>query len=193
MKKVTLHFFLLISFFILALWFAYPVFAHEGEPRIEISTEKLNPGASLEIRGVDFEFEEEITLALVGPQTEISLGNVVGDAEGGFLLTIALPIDLAEGQYAIHARTDDHEISSPKFTVWGMAMIESGGGGLREEEDGLLAPMPTFPPAATPLAALPSGSPSGTNSTLSLPAIIIGIFIALGIAVILIRRAISSR
>jgi len=62
-----------------ALCFTRPAFAHGGEPRLEISVERMNPGGIVDLRGVDFEPEEIITLMLVNSRSTISLGEVVAD------------------------------------------------------------------------------------------------------------------
>jgi len=138
---------------LLALVFVQPVLADGDEPRLEISAESLNPGSVLDIRGVDFEFEEEVVLVLIGPQVEFPLGTVIADVEGVFLVTAALPLELTEGTYVIRATTDDHVLDSPQITVWGTADLGGGEDGLRGEEDGLLAPMPTYDPnfSSTPI------------------------------------------
>ena len=156
MKKKIFQFLPLVSVFIFALCVAYPVFAHGGEPRLEINPERLNPGAVLEIRGVDFESEEEITLTLIGPQTEIQFGTVTSSVEGEFILNITLPASLGEGSYTIRAKTSNAEVASPVITVWGTAIVESGGDDTRQEDDGLLAPMPTFVPNANVTAPPPA-------------------------------------
>lgn len=174
---------LAILVFLFAPVFMMPVSAHGDEPRIEISADRLNPGAVLDIRGVDFEMEEEITLVLLGSQVEFPLGTVNADVEGVFVLTITLPVELAEGPYTIRATTDDHVLESPIITVWGTAMLEGGEEGPREEDDGLLAPMPSFAPdAATPLSQAVPVVESAPSRNFSMPVI----WIAAGIGVILV-------
>jgi hypothetical protein len=124
------------------------VFAHGGEPRLEIGRQVLAPGEVLDIRGVDFESEASITLTLRGSQAEIPMGEILGDAEGGFILNFSLPADLPEGTYTVRARSADHEVDSPPFKVQGMAAQE-GGDQPVGENDMLLAPMPTLPPGYT--------------------------------------------
>lgn len=134
---------------ILTLALAEPVQAHAGEPRLEISPDRINPGGVVDVRGVDFEPEELIILALVGNGAEFPLGEIVANEEGIFLQIITLPVDLLEGDYRFRATTDDHEIMSPVLTVFGMAAAE-GGEPLRDEDDPLFAPMPTFAPGVVP-------------------------------------------
>ncbi len=149
MKKTTFVSFSYIFTFIFILCVTEPVLAHGSEPRLEIKAERLNPGSLLEIRGVDFELEEEINLVLAGAQAEISLGTVTADTQGVFLLTLALPVDLAAGTYAVRATTEDHVVNSPPIVIWGTAVVENEEEGRRAEEEALLAPMPTFAPGTS--------------------------------------------
>jgi hypothetical protein len=148
MKQSSLHFLFALVVFLIALLFTTPASAHGDEPRIEISTDRLNPGSVIDLRGVAFEMDEAVTLTLVGPQQEVSFGTVLADTEGVFLLTITLPADLSEGNYVIRATTDDHSVESPQITVVGSADLGEGNEDQRQDEDPLLAPMPTF--AANP-------------------------------------------
>ncbi|MGE5377267.1 MAG: hypothetical protein ACM3XO_19600 [Bacteroidota bacterium] len=135
------------------------VFAHGDDARIEVSPERLNPGSVLDVRGVDFVRDTEISLSLVGPQVELPLGTAIADAEGVFLLTYKLPADLAEGTYVVRGATDDqHAVDSPSFIVFGSADFGSADGELRQEDDGLLAPMPTLA-AGVPTPQMASTSP----------------------------------
>ncbi len=174
-----------------SLFVAGPALAHGDEPRLEISAGSLNPGDLLDIRGVDFEFEEEISLSLIGPETDIPLGVVVGDTEGVFVLSIQLPADLAEGTYTVHATTDDHVVASPSINIWGTADLGGGGEGPWEEGDTLLAPMPTTLPAtAMPVAPVESSEKTpAQNSSFST----VWVFVTLGvILVIAILRVVTT-
>ena len=107
MKKKILRYLFCVTIFILTLCYVQPTFAHGGEPRLEISAERLNPGATLQVRGVDFEYEEEVAVVLVNSTSHIliiSLGTIVADAEGGFTQNVALPADLPENIYSIRAK-----------------------------------------------------------------------------------------
>jgi hypothetical protein len=146
---------------LLAFFPAPPVFAHGGEPRLEISADRLNPGATLEIRGVDFEYEQEIKIDLLGEQTEVPLGTVTTDVEGGFSQVIVLPTDLAEGTYTLRATAYDHVTLSPPLTVWGSADL-GGGEDPTEQEDLMLAPLPTTSAIDVPTPASQSAVPEKT-------------------------------
>ena len=127
--------------------------AHGTEPRLEISVERINPGGTLDVRGVEFDYEQSVTLSLERKGAVVPLGEVVTDLEGVFLQIVVLPVDLPEGVYNVRAVTIHHDVLSPALTVQGSPILEGGGQGERDEDDGLLAPMPTYAPgvSSTPL------------------------------------------
>ena len=183
MKKRIVTSLSIVIIFTFVLLGTSRVLAHGEEPRIEINPERLNPGTVIDIRGVDFEFEEEVKLALIGSQAEIPLGTVAADTEGIFLLTATLPVDLAEGTYVVRGTTDDHSVDSPALTIWGSA--PSGEGGQRSEEDPLLAPMPTLA-AGAPTPQLAFVVEPKTEPTKSSAVPYVWIVIALGFICIIV-------
>lgn len=144
----TLIVFALITIF--CLFSVSPGSAHGRTPRLEISAERMNPGGVLDIRGVEFDYEEVVTLYLERQGIVVQLGQIVADLEGIFIHTIVLPPDLPAGTYSIRGVTEHHDVLSPFLTVQGPAISEGGGQGERDEDDGLLAPMPTHAPAVVP-------------------------------------------
>ena len=185
MRKIILEALLYVFLFLLALLFPQPVLAHGGEPRLEIGAERLSPGAVLEIRGVDFEYEEEVTLSLIGAPFEVGLGTAIADLECVFLFTIALPADLIEGTYVIRATTDDHALDSPEFTVWGAAVQDQEDSAIRDQSDVGLGPLPTFAPgdSSTPLPPAAATVENTPAQNKSMP--LVWIAAALGIVVLL--------
>jgi hypothetical protein len=167
---------LIIALLLQFLFQTSPVFAHGDEPRLEINPDRTNPSGVIEVRGVDFEFEETIALALVGEEYEFSLGEIIADTEGIFLQVITLPTDLKEGIYHFRAVTDDHEILSPALIVQGSAVStgQEDEGERRDQEEPLLGPVSTYPPGVipgiVPGATLATGTDNKeipeTNSTL---------------------------
>lgn len=138
----------------LSLFIVSSALAHGGEPRLEINLERINPGGVLDVRGVEFDYEQPVTLYLERTGIVVQLGEVVTDLEGIFVHIVVLPTDLPEGIYNIRAVTTHHDVLSPALTVQGPAILTEGGGqGERDEDDGLLAPMPTYAPgvSSTPL------------------------------------------
>ena len=172
---------------ILLSLFVVPVAsAHSTVPRVEISSEQLHPGEVVDVRGVSFGMDDSVTLTLIGSGVDVSFGEILASGEGEFTYIAVLPSDLVEGTYYFRAVTSHHYVLSPPITVWGTAFIEGGGQGPRDEDDGLLAPMPTFPPAVVTASApqVPEATPaSGWNPLiLALGALImIGIAIGFGI------------
>lgn len=191
--KIKLFSFITVVLFVLLV--AQPAFAHGDEPRLEISPEKLSPGAVLDVRGVDFEFEEQVALTLHGEQSEIPFGTILADVEGVFVLALTLPFDLPEGTYILRATTDDHTVESPQIAVSGAPIMEGGGQGERDEDDALLAPMPTYAPgvSSTPMpqaeaVASTESTPTRNSSNMFMLWGIAGVAILLVFAYIRIKR-----
>lgn len=158
--------------------------AHNTQPRVEISKERLNPGEVIDVRGVSFDMDEPVTLTLLASGVEIPMGEALSDAEGDFLQILVLPADLTEGTYYIRATTNHHWVMSPPLTVWGTAVVEGGGQGLRDDDDGLLAPMPTAGVSApalqpTPVSAVALEEPATALSIPNLAALmaVLAVFI----------------
>lgn len=83
MKTKIFISFLFVSFR-LSFCFVKPVLAHGDEPRLEVSLKKSNPGGVVEVHSLDFEFEERVSLVLIGSGVEIPLSEIVADTEGVF-------------------------------------------------------------------------------------------------------------
>ena len=191
-----MHFRIPLSAIIIILFslFIVPVAsAHSTQPRLEINVERLNPGGIVDVRGVSFGMEESVTLTLISSNAEIPLGEMLSDAEGEFLHIAVLPVDLAEGTYYFRGVTSHHFVLSPPLTVWGTAVAEGGGQGLRDDDDGLLAPMPTVAPAAAatiqpslPMEPTPA-SISNRNISAPIALAVIGILIV-AIAIAMKRK-----
>ena len=166
--------------------------AHSTQPRLEINVERLNPGGIVDVRGVSFGMEESVTLTLISSNAEIPLGEMLSDAEGEFLHIAALPVDLAEGTYYFRGVTSHHFVLSPPLTVWGTAVAEGGGQGLRDDDDGLLAPMPTVAPAAAatlqPSIPLEPTPASVSNRNISTPIALAVIAIVIVVITFVMKR-----
>lgn len=149
------NFFTAITIVIFSLAFARGAGAHPTQPRVEISIERINPGGVVDIRGVAFDYEEFVQLYLERQGVIVQLGEINADLEGIFIYTASIPVDLPQGVYNIRAVTDHHDILSPPLTVQGQpTSSEEGGQGTRDEDDGLLAPMPTYAPGVVPGGAV---------------------------------------
>ena len=176
---------------LLSLFIVPTVSAHNTIPRIEISIERLHPGEVVDVRGVSFGMDDEVTLSLIGSGVEVSLGDVLANGEGDFIYIAVVPPDLAEGTYNFRAVTSHHDVLSPPLTVWGTATTEGGGQGPIDEHDGLLAPMPTYAPGVVPggvapVPAQPVEEPVRSGNSMGYIGLIL---LALGIAVLGLRVA----
>lgn len=136
-----------LLFFILVVTFAFcftqPAFAHAGEPRLEISVERINPGGTVELRGVDFDYEQLVTLSLTSTHAEIPLNEVTTDVEGTFTQIVVLPADLAPNIYNFQAKTDHEVVTSPTLTVWGVAVEDQESNVIQDQSDVQFEPLPT--------------------------------------------------
>jgi len=182
MKIITFRCFPIAIVIILAFTFVHPTLAHGGHPRLEINVERINPGGTLDVRGVEFDYEQTVTLYLERKGIVVQLGEVVTDLEGVFIHIVVLPTDLPEGIYNIRAVTSHHDVLSPALMIQGSPILGEGGGqGERDEDDGLLAPMPTFAPgvSSTPLPQTAALEPplSKRNSTTLIYSILVGVTI----------------
>lgn len=165
---------------VLSLFVVPGALAHGDKPRLEINLERINPGGVLDVRGVEFDYEQSVTLYLERTGIVVQLGEVVTDPEGVFRHIVVLPVDLPEGVYNIRAVTSHHDVLSPKLTVQGSPILGEGGGqGERDEDDGLLAPMPTFAPGASstplPQTAVMETPVSPRNSRILIYSILVGV------------------
>ena len=187
-------FLLLITILLISVIPTRNAFAHATEPRIEINIDRIMPGGVLDLRGVAFDYEEVVTLTLIGTQGEFSLGEITADAEGIFLHIVKLPTDLAEGTYYFRGVTTHHYVISPALTVQGNAIPAEGEGEEErwEEEDQLPFAIPTYPPGVVPGAApgatqsvpveAPPAPSSGLNGNLWLLAglMVLVVFLVVG-------------
>jgi hypothetical protein len=184
-NTVSLTIIFCLSFFIVP-----KASAHGRTPRLEISVERINPGGVVDIRGVEFDYEEVVTLYLERQGIVIELGQIVADLEGIFIHIIVLPVDLPAGEYMIRGVTEHHDVLSPVLTVQGPAILsETGSQGGRDEDDGLLAPMPTYAPGVVPggvvqpTAVVQQPVPEQIPTFARSPALLIGLFVLLMLAV----------
>jgi hypothetical protein len=188
-RMICRTFFVFATIITVCLLIVSPVSAHGRTPRLEISVERLNPGGVLDIRGVEFDYEEVVTLYLERQGLVIELGQIVADLEGILIHTIVLPPDLPIGTYTIRGVTEHHDVLSPVLTVQGLAILSEGGGqGERDEDDGLLAPMPTYAPGVVPGGVPPTEAPlveqdasaAARNPVMVLIILLVGILVVAG-------------
>lgn len=197
MPKLMIRQSLLLACALLAtlVWAPSATHAHDGGSRLELSFGQLNPGAPLEVRGVNLAAESPITIKLVSLDSEFWLGEAVGDAHGDFIQTFTLPSELAAGHYTVLAVSPGNLIVSAPLDIAGAPMPADGEEGeLREEEDPLLA---TLPPGWNPApnlvvadSAEAVAAPAPAPSTPSLPTLLalLVMLVLLALAVVFAAR-----
>ena len=180
---------------LLSLFIVPTASAHNKVPRVEISMERLHPGEVVDVRGVSFDMDDDVTLSLIGSGVDVSLGDVLANGEGDFTYIAVLPADLVEGTYYFRAVTSHHYVLSPPLTVWGTAFMDGGGQGPRDEDDGLLAPMPTFPPAVVtaPAPSLQTDQTTASASNRTTPTLLVltGLCIVI-VAIVFARKRMNT-
>jgi len=134
----------------LALQIPGAALAHDGQPRLELGAERSNPGAELEVRGINIAAEMQITLALVGAGAEFPLGVVIGDEHGDFVIGVRLPAEALAGAYTVRAFGANRVVVVAPLTLVGSANAE--GGERRDQSELALALMPQPNLAAQPQA-----------------------------------------
>lgn len=88
---------------LLGLWVFAPLgSAHEGA-EVSAYPTTVAPGETLFVEGADINPDGPIALFLEGLKGKVRLGQVQGDADGGFKTSVAVPPDLAPGTYLLKA------------------------------------------------------------------------------------------
>jgi hypothetical protein len=191
MRKISLKTLLCIFVFFFAFASVRTAFAHGGDPRLEISVERINPGGVVEVRGVEFDYDEPVALALMRSEIQIPLTQVTADGEGVFTQIIVLPADLPAGEYKLRARSEHHLVTSPAITVWGAAVENQESSSVQDQSDLALGPVPTI--AAVPATPVPQNTaldtPTSTgNSTTLIYSILAGVVILALLSLRVLRK-----
>lgn len=189
MKPTILDRFLIVFFTSLLLLPNTSPVAAEGEtPQIALSVYQASPGATIEITGGRFEPDIQVTLLLLQNGTQIPLGTVLCDDHGEFTVPVLLPLNLQVGQYEFQAVDEKNRMAAAPLAI---IADENGGEDLRQDEDGLLQPMPTLMPVvATPLAQT-NDSQNAPNSN-SMPSIVWIALILTGLLIAAIIRVVKA-
>jgi hypothetical protein len=189
-----------IALFLSILQMPLPARAHDGPPRLELTAERLNPGATLDIRGINIAAEQPVTLALIGAGAEYALGTVMGDEHGDFKLIVGVPVEAAVGTYNVRALAPNRVIVAVPLILAG-SPISAEGGEQRDQDEPLLAPMPqpqdssrSQPqPALTSQQPTASAAPAKASSAIAWWGAALAV---LGVAAILLfvlrRRAVGA-
>ncbi len=129
--------------------------------QITLSVVQVSPGAKIEISGTHFEPDVLVTFVVVQGGRQTQLGTFHADDHGDFDTAVLLPYDLPFGEYEFRGINEKGEYAvAPLFIV--PDPNEEQGGEQREEEDPLLAPMPTYAPgvSVTPMTKVGAEVPA---------------------------------
>ena len=110
-------------------------FAH-GEPVIRVDPPIVAAGGSITITGTEMEPGEVFNLVLEGAATSVSLGQATAEGEaeeGGFVVTLPVPGDLAPGSYRLRASTEEGESAVADLTVTAAAAQADAGPAMVQE------------------------------------------------------------
>jgi hypothetical protein len=192
MRKISLKALLCIIMLFFTLPSARTAFAHGGDPRLEISVERINPGGVVEVRGVEFDYDEPVVLSLMRSKIQIPLTEIIADGEGVFTQIVTVPSDLPTGEYNFQARSDHHVIMSATITVWGAAIEDQESNYVEDQSDLELGPVPTFVPnlAPTPLPQTAALEPPVTkkNSSTLIYSILAGVAILALLSIRILKK-----
>jgi len=120
------------------------VLAHGGETFINAEPAIVPPGGGVGVRA-DLLTSGPVRLTLVGTDgSRREVGTVDETTEGHFEVLIEVPRDLPAGHWTLLAESDDDVYGSTTIEVaGGLVGEEVGGQGPRDEDDGLLVPLPS--------------------------------------------------
>lgn len=181
-----------------ALLFSGAVLAHGGETFFVAEPAMVAPGAGVGVRG-DLPTSGPVYLSLAGTDGTVWQVGVVEETDGGhFEILIAIPADVPAGHWTLLAQVDGTAMATTPIEVAGTAIDAAlGGQGQRDEDDGLLVPLPSgWQAAPSRSTAATTSAPADSNAgTLSIDpslALLLG-GVAAAMAVWLIRSRNASR
>ena len=136
---------------------------------IMLSVVQASPGARIEIAGSHFEPDIAVSFVLFQEGNETPLGTVTADNHGDFDTSVLLPYELPFGDYEFRGVDEKGNFAAVPFSIVPDPSQEENGEP-RDEEDPLLAPMPTYAPgvSVTPMVVKEeTGTPVVPNATVS--------------------------
>jgi hypothetical protein len=103
------------------------VSAHGGVPTLQLNTDRINPGGTVELRG-DMTGDEPVELSLQAADgSTLALGSIETDWEGHFVAALTMPIDVAAGTYVVQVKSPFEEATT-KVVVAGPPLAQEGEG-----------------------------------------------------------------
>lgn len=152
-----------------ALLLCASAFAHGGETFLIAEPALVQPGGGVGVRA-DLPTSGPVRLSLAGTDgTRREVGVVEQTDQGHFEVFIQIPTDLPTGHWTLLAEAEGRAIASTTIDVAGTPLgEETGGQGLRDEDDQLLVALPSGWRASRPPEATRPGinSPTGEQADL---------------------------
>lgn len=86
--------------------------AHGGTPTLQLNSDQVNPGGTIELRG-DMTGDDPVELTLqAGDGSTLTVGVVETDSEGHFVWPLAIPVDVAPGTYIVRVASPFEEATT---------------------------------------------------------------------------------
>jgi hypothetical protein len=178
-----------------ALIFASGVLAHGGETSFIVEPTMVPPGGGVAVRA-DLIVPGPVLLTLIGTDgSRVAAGVIEQTDQGHFEVMIMIPADLPAGHWTLLAEADGATIGSATLEVAGAPVgVEEGGQGPRDEDDSLLAPLPSGWQASRSNPPAVTSSAPGRVSTDPFDLVpIIALVVAIGALTLLALGASRSR
>jgi hypothetical protein len=167
------------------------VSAHGGVPTLQLNTDRINPGGTVELRG-DMTGDEPVELSLqAGDGSTLALGSIETDWEGHFVAALTMPVDVAAGTYVVRVKSPFEEATT-KIVVAGPPLAQEGEGQPLGRDEALAGPIA--------IASAPAGQPApqwvpppGADSTVrivgAVAAVVLVLVVAFGLGKVARLRA----
>jgi len=183
----------LLLLIIAQLLIVSPAFAQEGEtPQITLSVYEASPGATIEVTGGHFEPDVLISFILIQNGSQLPVGTAAADWEEHFTVSLLLPPSLQLGQYEFQALDEKNRSAFALITIIPDPNV-IGSDPSRDEDDNLLAPMPTFVPGVVPGEPIQSTDPQSAPSTQTAASssilwVGLGLFVVLSLTIFSLKK-----
>lgn len=130
----------------LAFGVSQPAFAHE-EGVLQPATKQWVAGATVQVRGKQFDKHADLALVLVGTRGQIRLRMVRTDSAGGFVADLTIPAATTAGDYRLVAIAGDGDrVASVEIAVMETAPLAPPGEDQHTGHDEAGMAMPTAEP-----------------------------------------------
>lgn len=175
--------------------------AHDAEESLTIDPAVARPGETITVTVQGLEPGASCAFLLVSNGDAVPLGSTPANAEGDLTIPIMLPVELSAGAYRLEVRSGDVTLSAG-LVIDGPPILPEEDDGERDEEDPLLAPLPSGwgrgitgagPPAPSGGPVPESGAAAPGTASGWLPWAALAIGLALLAGSLLVARSARAR